>query len=46
MTRWKMLTLLTEVSLAALLFGLWQQSWLAGAFMLLVLLVQVDLAKG
>jgi hypothetical protein len=45
MSRWTYAWLLTEVTLAAVLFGLWQDSWLAGLFMLMVLLLQVDLAK-
>jgi len=38
-------TIAIEVTLAAVLFGMWQESWLAGAFMLMVLMLQVDLAE-
>lgn len=44
MSRTKAIWVLTEVILATILFGMWQRSWFAGAFMLVVLLLQVDLA--
>jgi hypothetical protein len=37
--------LMLDAALAAILFGWWQRSYLAGLFMLAVLVLQVRLAK-